>query len=667
MDQTNHDIIPTKLNPTQNISSTSPTQGSLSEKKWSWKLIVIIFLIIAIIGWGYFFLKDRINFSFITNTINPPYQSLWKITSDQLSQYSDWDDFWDMEISKDWDQTARINGVWVENYIYNNSSKKHGVILFSGFNVWSSYFTTDAVEFMLSPSEIVQINHDRFNYKIIWDENLTLKKVSSWNSFINLEKKDYFLWNTWNIYTLFEEYSVDDTVYQSLLIDNKDFWDTKWILLIKNHYWWISLLAQFQPFINIELNIKNDQIIDRNFIDKEDWTNIGKLTEEELDKKYNPEKKYPIEKFIGTWEDIQISQLKENTIYEYTNTEFEMINIHNDLNDDLLFQVKYNNKEIAYNKIPLLSHQIQEISTRDETISFFFKKVTVEEILKSIEPEDDPWMITIQIGSPIKYLSGEDNLSIDFKELRDNFYIYNDTNEDKIIRINNKPSLTVKKWTIIWGDIRRFFPHIHLTLNNKESSISNTLSTYKENVIYTFNNSIIQDWVSIIDDPQSYHAYGITLLNDWDVPYMLYADGKISILSPWESENIGTSIIMSNYKPNSYHYFFFQKADTPLLLSYLNDYDLITLNWVEKYKQFDVNYKKYFYNNTDSDLTLVIDSKIAYTQTTYTVKAWEIIKISESFPEHFLIKDVVSETEKNSEDTHHEDGVYPSLLLHNTV
>ena len=310
MDQTNHDIIPTKLTPTQNISSTSPTQGSLSEKKWSWKLIVIILLIIAIIGWGYFFLKDRINFSFITNTINPPYQSLWKITSDQLSQYSDWDDFWDMEISKDWNQTARINGVWVENYIYNNSSKKHGVILFSGFNVWYSYFATDAVEFMLSPSEIVQINHDRFNYKIIWDENLTLKKVSSWKSFINLEKKDYFLWNTWNIYTLFEEYNVNDTVYQSLLIDNKDFWDTKWILLIKNHYWWISLLEQFQPFINIELNIKNDQIIDRNFIDKEDWTKIGKLTQEELDKKYNPAKKYPIEKFIGTWEDIQISQLK---------------------------------------------------------------------------------------------------------------------------------------------------------------------------------------------------------------------------------------------------------------------------------------------------------------------------------------------------------------------
>jgi hypothetical protein len=243
--------------------------------------------------------------------------------------------------------------------------------------------------------------------------------------------------------------------------------------------------------------------------------------------------------------------------------------------------------------------------------------------------------------------------------LRDNFYIYNDTNEDKIIRINNKPSLTVKKWTIIWGDIRRFFPHIHLTLNNKDSSISNTLSTYKENVIYTFNNSIIQDWFSIIDDPQSYHAYGITLLNDWDVPYMLYADGKISILSPWENENIGTSIIMSNYKPNSYHYFFFQKADTPLLLSYLNDYDLITLNWVEKYKQFDVNYKKYFYNNTDSDLTLVIDPT-TYSKKTYTIKAWEIIKISESFPEHFLIKDMVSETEKNSEDTHYEDGVYPS-------
>jgi hypothetical protein len=77
---------------------------------------------------------------------------------------------------------------------------------------------------------------------------------------------------------------------------------------------------------------------------------------------------------------------------------------------------------------------------------------------------------------------------------------------------------------------------------------------------------------------------------------------------------------MSDFKQNSYHYFFFQKADTPLLLSYLNDYDLITLNEVEKNKQLDVNYKKYFYNNTDSDLTLVIDPT-TYSKKTYTIKA----------------------------------------------
>ena len=62
---------PQQVTQTQNISSFSPTQTLQpsvelpSEKKWSWTFIVIFLLIIAIIGWGYFFLKDRINLSLV--------------------------------------------------------------------------------------------------------------------------------------------------------------------------------------------------------------------------------------------------------------------------------------------------------------------------------------------------------------------------------------------------------------------------------------------------------------------------------------------------------------------------------------------------------------------------------------------------------------------------
>jgi len=67
-------INPQQVTQTQNISSFSPTQTlqpsfeSPSEKKWSWKLIIFL-LIIAIIGGGYFFLKDKIDLSNITNKI----------------------------------------------------------------------------------------------------------------------------------------------------------------------------------------------------------------------------------------------------------------------------------------------------------------------------------------------------------------------------------------------------------------------------------------------------------------------------------------------------------------------------------------------------------------------------------------------------------------------
>ena len=64
---------PQQVTQTQNISSFSPTQTLQpsvelpSEKKWSWTFIAIFLLIAAIVWWGYFFLKDRINFSFITD------------------------------------------------------------------------------------------------------------------------------------------------------------------------------------------------------------------------------------------------------------------------------------------------------------------------------------------------------------------------------------------------------------------------------------------------------------------------------------------------------------------------------------------------------------------------------------------------------------------------
>ena len=128
-------------------------------------------------------------------------------------------------------------------------------------------------------------------------------------------------------------------------------------------------------------------------LDKITKESLGKTTIETLNKKYNYEASHNVNQLNIDKDNINLSELKENDIYQYTLSSWNHMfpKFTNDLDKNVIFYTKnnmFNFDSFKYDSEVLLIGDSEGgwfgFSSNDSTYNIFYKTVSVDELLKEI-------------------------------------------------------------------------------------------------------------------------------------------------------------------------------------------------------------------------------------------------------------------------------------------
>ena len=320
---------------------------------------------------------------------------------------------------------------------------------------YSKFWTSTSSKASLSSSKITHENSSLFT----WWHGDFLKTLQELYEEWHKNQKSWLY-----TFSYISSNSGGDSVYWLQMVDLDDFdytsylnWDYSSLLPLYASSWdaeiksnpWIKGFYDFRSFIYLDLSFSGSVLVDRKVVDKITKESLGKTTIETLNKKYNYEASHNVNQLNIDKDNINLSELKENDIYQYTLSSWNHMfpKFTNDLDKNVIFYTKnnmFNFDSFKYDSEVLLIGDSEGgwfgFSSNDSTYNIFYKTVSVDELLKEIWEDNIVYLSKYKSWDQVSFRleeTREDDWSIS-KSWSLGIYLYNDTKKVLTVKILNE-------------------------------------------------------------------------------------------------------------------------------------------------------------------------------------------------------------------------------------
>ena len=379
------------------------------------------------------------------------------------------------------------------------------IALFVAYSAWTSYQSKKEIKDLISYYQ---------NLSDEWHENQTSGLYSFTSSWSYNGEATYWLQTAeWNNFDYESYLNWDNSSLLSWYAGSRE-------AKIKDNPW-IEWLYDFRSFIYLDLTFSGSTLLDRDIVEKSSKESLGKLTVDELDKKYNYEASHEINELDIDKEDIKLSELKEGEIYQYTIKAWNYTSpkFTNDLNKTVIFYKKddiFDRNSLKYDSNILLEGESEGgwygVSSNEHTYNIYYKIAAIEEVLKEIWDDDIIYLSKYNTWEQISF-RWEEQTQENWGILRVwalGDYMYNDTEETLTIKILDEHFGEIEERDIVeiqpWELYERYWAAEAFIISNEKleketnsngftSEISgNEVQNYYEDndEIEEYNNSELQ-------------------------------------------------------------------------------------------------------------------------------------------------------------------------------
>ena len=364
------------------------------------------------------------------------------------------------------------------------------------------------------------------------ETNDTEKEINdSITYYQNLSDKWHENQTSWLYYfTSKGSYNGESTYWlQSVEWDDFDYegyvnWDEDSLLYMYANYWeakikdnpWIEWLYDFRSFIYLNLSFSWSTLLDWNIVDKktEEW--IGKLTVDELNKKYNYDATHEVQKLDIEKGDIKLSELKENEIYQYTVQEGDYITpkFINDLNKTAILYKKsdfLDSDSLKYDSEIIFAGKSQGwwmwYTSKEYKYNIYYKLASTEEVLQEIWEDDIIYLSKYNVWEEISFrweeIEQENWGVLRIWSMGD--YMYNDTDKPLTVKILDEHFGELKEHDITeiqpWEIYERYWSADAFIISNEKiekysNNTSNEIRQYYEDE-ETKDFDIYSEWKAV--------------------------------------------------------------------------------------------------------------------------------------------------------------------------
>jgi len=405
------------------------------------------------------------------------------------------------------------------------------IALFIAYTLWTSYQSKKAIQNLITYyQDLSDQGHENqtsglYSFTSSWSYN---GEATYWLEAVEWNNFDYESYLNWDNSSLLSRYA---NSREAKLKDNP----------------WIEWLYDFRSFIYLDLSFSGSTLLDRDIIEKNSKKSLGKLTIDELNKKYNYKASHKVNKLNIDKKDIKLSELKEGEIYQYTIKAWNYISpkFTNDLSKTVIFYKQddiIDTNSLQFDSDVLLEGESEGgwygISSSEHTYSIYYKIAVIEDILKKIWDDDIIYLSKFNTWEEISFRWEEqiqENWGV-FRVWALGDYMYNDTEEILTIKILDEHFGEIEEHDTVqiqpWELYKRYWAADTFILSNgkieKDSNnIEKEIRQYYENE-ETKDFDIYSEWQAVQarvrdtnrkNDLAQIEVGLITLLNEkWTYP-----------------------------------------------------------------------------------------------------------------------------------------------------